>query len=211
MTVLRLYRFGELVGMRVFGGSSDFPDLAIEQTVSLGALDPHWFVTLLRVADAEEPFRREEPRSGATEPDVRTWMCGLCQGGRARLLTFPEPFPDPVIAVPIRLASDCLSARRTMGIEDVSHTLREAVAAAQAPPESVASNYEVELADDGQNEQTGDGIVCGVSGWFSTTVCELRGCPVGVADRAGGLVGAARACQRDRLFRAARTGAGWTI
>lgn len=71
MTVSRSYRFGDLVGIRMSGGSSDFSDLAIEQTVSLGALDPHRVVTLLHAADAATFFTREEPRSGATEPDVR--------------------------------------------------------------------------------------------------------------------------------------------
>ncbi len=167
MTVSRSYRPDDLVSIRVSGGSGDFPDLATEQTVALGALDPHRVVTLLRAADAAAFFTRKEPRSGATEPDVRTWHVRLCHGGRARVLAFPEPFPDTAIAVLIRLARDCLSARRTMGIEDVSDTLRDAIAASQAPPESAAFNHEVEPVADRQNEQTGDGVVCGVSGWFS--------------------------------------------
>lgn len=72
----------------------------------------------------------------------------LCHGGRARLLAFTKPFPDPAITVLIRLARDCLSSRRTMRIEDVSHALRDAVAASRAPPESAAFNYEVELIAD---------------------------------------------------------------
>jgi len=35
-----------------------------------------------------------------------------------------------------------------MRIEDVSHALRDAVAASWAPPESAAFNYEVELIAD---------------------------------------------------------------
>jgi hypothetical protein len=127
----------------VSGGSSDSPDLATEQNVSFGALDPHRVVTLLRAADAATFFTREEPRSGVTEPDVRTWYARLCHGGRARLLAFPEPFPDAAIAVLIRLGRDCLSARRTMGIEGVPHTPRDAVAASPAPPEIAAFNHEV--------------------------------------------------------------------
>ena len=167
MTASRSHRIDDFVGIRVAGGSSDFPDLATGQTVSLGALDPHRVVTLLRAADAAAFFTREELRSGSTGPDVRIWHVRLCHGGSARLLAFTEPFPDPAIAVLIRLARDCLSARRTMGIEDVSHALRDAVAASRAPPESAAFNHEVELVADRQNEPSGDGIVCGVSGWFS--------------------------------------------
>jgi len=166
VTASRSYRPGDLVGIRVSGGSSDFPDLATEQTVPLGALDPHRVVTLLRAADAAVFFMREEPHSGATGADVRTWHVRLCHGGRARLLAFTEPFPDPAIAVLVRLARDCLTARRTMGIEEVSQALRDAVAASRAPPESAAFNHEVEPVADRRNEQSGDGIVCGVSGWF---------------------------------------------
>lgn len=72
MTVSRLYRLGDLVGVRMSSGSDDFPDLTTEQTVALGALDPHRVVTLLRAADATGFFTREEPHSGATEPNVRT-------------------------------------------------------------------------------------------------------------------------------------------
>lgn len=164
MTVSRSYHPGDLVGIRVSGGSSDFPDLATGQTVSFRALDPHRVVTLLRAADAAAFFTREEPRNGATGPDVRIWHVRLCHGGRARLLAFTEPFPDPAIAVLIRLARDCLSARRTMGIEEVSQALRDAVAASRAPPESAAFNHEVEPVADRPNGQSGDGIVCGVSG-----------------------------------------------
>ena len=49
----------------------------------------------------------------------------------------------------------------------VSHASRCGLGLAGTTPESAAFNREVELADDRQNEQTGDGIVCGVSGWFS--------------------------------------------
>lgn len=167
MTASRAYRIGDLVGVRISGGSSDFPDLATEQTVALGALDPHRVVTLLRAADAAAFFTREEARSGATGPDVRTWHVRLCHGGRARLLAFMEPFPDPAIAVLVRLARDCLFARRAMGIEEVSYELRDAVAASRAASESAAFNHEVEPQFDRRNERTGDGIVCGVSGWFS--------------------------------------------
>lgn len=167
MTASRSDRIGDLVGVRVSGGIADFPDFATEQTVALGALDPHRVATVLAAADAAAFFTRAEPHSGATEPDVRTWHVRLCHGGRARLLAFPEPFPDLATAVLIQLTRDCLSARRTTGSEDVSHMLRDAVAALRAPPESAAFNREVELADDRQNEQTGDGIVCGVWGWFS--------------------------------------------
>jgi len=173
VTVSRSDRFGDLVGIRVSGGSSEFPDLATKQTVSFGSLDPHRVVTMLRAADAAAFFTREELRSGSTEPDVRTWHVRLCHGGRARLLAFMEPVPDPALAVLIRLARDCLSARHTMGIEDVSHTLRDAVAASRAPLKSATFNYEVELVADRQNEQSGDGIVCGVSGCFTPpTVCD---------------------------------------
>ncbi len=174
MTVLRSHRNDDLLGIRMSGGSSDFPDLATGQTVPLGALDPHRVVTLLRAADAAAFFTREEIRSGSTEPDVRTWHVRLCHGGRARLLAFMEPVPDPALAVLIRLARDCLSARRTMGIEDVSHTLRDAVAASRARLKSAAFNYEVELVADRQNEQSGDGIVCGVSGCFTPHSVRYR-------------------------------------
>lgn len=167
MTASRAYRLGDLVGVRISGGSSDFPDLATEQTVALGELDPHRVVTLLRAADAAAFFTREEPRIWATRADVRTWHVRLCQGGRARLLAFTEPFLDAAIPVLIRLAHDCLSARRAMGIEDVSHTLHDAVAASRAPNESAAFNHEAEPQADRRNERTGDGIVCGLSGWFS--------------------------------------------
>lgn len=167
MTASRSYRIDDFVGIRVSGGSSDFPDLATGQTVPLGALDPHRVVTLLRAADAAAFFTREEPPTGATGPDVRIWHVRLCHGGRARLLAFTEPFPDPAITMLIRLARDCLSARRTMGIDEVSQALRDAVAASRAPPESAAFNHEVEPVADRPNGQSGDGIVCGVSGWFS--------------------------------------------
>ncbi len=167
MTASRSYRPGDLVGIRVSGGSSDFPDLATEQAVSLSALDPHRVVTLLRAANAAAFFTREELRSGSTESDVRTWHVRLCHGGRARLLDFTEPFPDTAIAVLIRLARDCLSARPTMEIEDVSHKPSDAVMTSRTPPQSAAFNHEVEPVADRQNEQSGDGIVCGISGWFS--------------------------------------------
>lgn len=54
-----------------------------------------------------------------------------------------------------------------MGIEDVSYTLREAVAVSRAPPKSAAFNHKIELVAGWQNEQARGGIVCGVSGWFS--------------------------------------------
>jgi len=54
-----------------------------------------------------------------------------------------------------------------MAIEDVSYTLREAVAVSQVPPKSAAFNHKIELVADWQNEQARDGIICGVSGWFS--------------------------------------------
>ena len=167
MTASRSHRIDDLVGIRMSGGSSDFPDLATEQIVSLGALDPHRVVTLLRAAYAAAFFTREEPRSRATGSDSRTWHMQLCHGGRVRLLAFPEPFLDPAVAVLIRLARACLSARRTMGIEDVPHTPRDAVAASPVSSESAAFNHEVDPAADRQNEHPGDGIVCGVSGWFS--------------------------------------------
>ena len=168
MTVSRSDRFGDLVGIRVSGVSNEFPDLATKQTVSFGSLDPHRVVTMLRAADAAAFFTREELRSGSTEPDVRTWhVCGYAIGAERACWPLWGPVPDPALAVLIRLARDCLSARHTMGIEDVSHTLRDAVAASRAPLKSATFNYEVELVADRQNEQSGDGIVCGVSGWFS--------------------------------------------
>lgn len=77
-----------------------------------------------------------------------------------------KPPLDTISSVLIRLACDRLSARRTMGIEDVSHKICDAVAASRAPSESAAFTHEVELVADWQNEHAGDGIVCGVSGWF---------------------------------------------
>lgn len=56
----------------------------------------------------------------------------------------PEPFPDLAIAVLIRLAYGCLCARRVMVIEEVSQSLRNAVTASRAPPESAAFNHEIE-------------------------------------------------------------------
>ena len=144
MTVSRSYRIGDLIGVRVSGDSDDFPDFATEQAVALGALDPHRVVTLLRAADAAAFFTREEPRSGATRPNVRTWHVRLCHGSKARLLAFTEPLPDLATAVLIRLASDCLWARQAMAIEEVSASLRDAVAASRAPPESAAFNHEIE-------------------------------------------------------------------
>lgn len=122
---------------------------------------------LIRAADAAAFFTREEPPSGATGSDVRIWHVRLCHDGRTRLLAFTEPFQDPAIAVLTRLARDCLSTRRTMGIEDVSHALRDVVSASRVPSENIAFNHEVEPVPDRQNEQSGDGVVCGVSGWFS--------------------------------------------
>ena len=54
-----------------------------------------------------------------------------------------------------------------MVIEEVSQSLRNAVAASRAPPESAAFNHEIEPGTGRQNEPAGGGIVCGVSGWLS--------------------------------------------
>lgn len=54
-----------------------------------------------------------------------------------------------------------------MVIEEVSQSLRDAVAASRAPPESAAFNHEIEPRTGRQNEPAGGGIVCGVSGWLS--------------------------------------------
>ena len=68
----------------------------------------------------------------------------VSHGGKARLLAFPEPFPDVATKVLIRLAHSCLSARRAVGIEEVSQALRNAVATSRAPSESAAFNHEIE-------------------------------------------------------------------
>jgi hypothetical protein len=73
MTASRSHRISDLVGVRISGGSDEFPNFATKQTVALGALDPQRIVTLLRVADAAAFFTREKPRSGAAGPNVRTW------------------------------------------------------------------------------------------------------------------------------------------
>ena len=144
MTASRSYRIGDLIGVRVSSGSGDFPDLVSEQIVALGALDPHHVSTLLCAADAAAFFTREEPCSRHTGSDVRTWHVRLSHGGKARLLAFPEPFPDVATKVLIRLAHSCLSARRAVGIEEVSQALRNAVATSRAPSESAAFNHEIE-------------------------------------------------------------------
>lgn len=54
-----------------------------------------------------------------------------------------------------------------MVIEEVSQSLRNAVAASRAPPESAAFNHEIEPGTGRQNEPAGGGIVCGVSGWLN--------------------------------------------
>ena len=88
----------------------------------------------------------------------------LRHGGRARLLAFPEPFPDLATKVLIRLAGGCLSARRAVVIEEVSQALRDAVAASRAPSVSAAFNHEIEPDANRKNKPDGDGIVCGVAG-----------------------------------------------
>lgn len=103
MTVSRSYRFGDFGGIRVSGGSSDFPDLVTEQIVSSGALDPQRVVILLVAADAATFLMCEASRSGATGPDFRTWhVCGYAMAAE-RAAGLMEWFPDPAIAVPIRL------------------------------------------------------------------------------------------------------------
>ncbi len=72
MTASRSHRISDLVGVRIAGGSDEFPDLATERIVALGALDPHRVVTLLRTADAAAFFTLEQPRNGATGLDVQT-------------------------------------------------------------------------------------------------------------------------------------------
>jgi hypothetical protein len=166
VTVSRSYRTGDLVGVKVFGDCGDFPNPATEQTVSLGSLYPHRVETLLRVANVAAFFTHEQPHSGAIGPDVLAVCHG--HGSKARLLAFPEPLPDPVITVLISLAHDYLFARRTIAIEKVFQTLRDAVAASRAPPESVAFDHEIEPDVDRYSELGGYGIVCGVSEWFSS-------------------------------------------
>ena len=167
MTASRSYGLGDLVGVRISGGSGDFPDLATQQIVALGALDPHRVVRLLRVADVAAFFTREEPHSGAIEPHVRTWHCGYAMMAERACSPFLSRFPDLATGVLIRLIRNCLSARRAMAIDEVSESLRNAVAAYRAPPESVPFDHEIEPDADRQNDPAGDGIVCGVSRWFS--------------------------------------------
>ncbi|WP_342659372.1 hypothetical protein NPJ82_17930 (plasmid) [Sphingomonas sp. NY01] len=66
----------------------------------------------------------------------------------------------------IRLARGCLCARRVMGIEEVSQALRDTVAASRASLESTAFDRELETGREQENQPAGDGIVCGVLGWF---------------------------------------------
>jgi hypothetical protein len=100
--------------------AATFPTLQTSGSWRFGALDPERVVTLLRAADAAAFFTREEPRREATELDVRTWHVRLCHGGSARLLAFPEPLPDFATEVLIRLARDCLSARRVCDTTRIS-------------------------------------------------------------------------------------------
>lgn len=78
----------------------------------LGALDPQRVVTLLRAADAAAFFTCEKPRSGLQSPMFGLGIVRLCHSGSSRLPAFPEPLPDLATGVLIRLAHDCLFARR---------------------------------------------------------------------------------------------------
>ena len=118
---------------------------------------------------------------------TRPSMCG-CHSGRTRLLDLPEPFPDLAIAVLIRLARGCLCACRVMVIEEVSQSLRDAVAASRAPPESAAFNHEIELGTGCQNEPAGARLSAVFRDGSAPRMCDLRGYPVGAGDRPGGLV-----------------------
>ncbi len=64
MTALRSHCISDLVGVWISGGSDGFPDLATEQIVALGALDPQRVVALLRAVDAAAFFTRKQPGSG---------------------------------------------------------------------------------------------------------------------------------------------------
>lgn len=58
MTESRLYGVGDLISVQVSSSRGNFPNLASEQTVALGALDPHHVSTLLCAADAAAFYTR---------------------------------------------------------------------------------------------------------------------------------------------------------
>lgn len=73
MTASLSWRRAGFVGVRVTGEIGHFLDLATEQTVPLGALDPELVEMLLTAVDTASFFTRPELPSGSAGLEIRIW------------------------------------------------------------------------------------------------------------------------------------------
>lgn len=182
-------------------GSSDFPDLVTEQTVSFGALDLHRVVMLPAAADAATFFMCEASRSGATGPDFRTWhACAYAMAAeRAAGLygTVPGPCDRSADQAGPRLIS--LRTARWELRTYPTHFARRSRCCGPHPkvPRSTTRSSLSLIGKTSKPETASSAVFRDGS---ASTGCDLRRCSVGVADYAGGVVVAARACRCDRLL-----------